>query len=63
MSYAYTSDSDLEDTESSDDNSSVQDTYAKSSKAKLPPFNGKEDWKIWYARFEETAERKRFSEN
>lgn len=49
--YAYTSDSDLEDTESSGDNSSsVQDTYTK-SKVKLPPFT------------EETAERKRWSKN
>ena len=28
---------------------------------KLPIFSGQEDWKIWFTRFEETAERRRWS--
>ena len=29
---------------------------------KLPPFNGKEDWKVWINRFEAIAERRNWSE-
>lgn len=59
--YRYQSASEPYSTESSDDEISaiVRNTQ---SRVKLPPFNGKEDWKIWYARFEETAERKRWNE-
>lgn len=34
----------------------------RKSSVKIPPFTGKEDWKIWYARFDEMAERRRWSE-
>ncbi|MCG7878230.1 MAG: retrotransposon gag domain-containing protein, partial [Candidatus Thiodiazotropha endolucinida] len=30
---------------------------------KIPPFNGKEDWKIWINRFEAIADRRRWSED
>ena len=33
----------------------------ESSDAKLPPFNGKEDWKVWINRFEAVAERRRWN--
>ena len=26
---------------------------------KLPPFSGKEEWKVWFSRFEAVAERRR----
>ena len=29
---------------------------------KIPPFNGKEDWRVWINRFEATAERRKWSE-
>lgn len=32
------------------------------NEVKLPPFNGKEDWKVWVRRFEAIAERRRWSE-
>ena len=32
------------------------------SEVKLPPFNGKEEWKIWINRFEAVAERKNWDE-
>lgn len=35
--------------------------YNTQSRVKLPPLNGKKDWKIWFARFEETAESKRWN--
>ena len=34
----------------------------ESSDIKLPPFNGKEDWKVWINRFETVAERKHWDE-
>ncbi|MES9970529.1 MAG: hypothetical protein ABW092_10890, partial [Candidatus Thiodiazotropha sp.] len=32
------------------------------SDAKLPPFNGKEDWKVWIARFEAIAKRRNWND-
>ena len=34
-----------------------------SNGVKLPPFNGKEDWKIWVSRFETVAERRGWSDD
>ena len=34
----------------------------ESNDIKLPPFNGKEDWKVWINRFETVAERKHWDE-
>ena len=33
------------------------------NEVKLPPFNGKEDWKIWVSRFETVAERRGWSDD
>ena len=34
-----------------------------SNEVKLPPFNGKEDWKVWVSRFETVAERRGWSDD
>ena len=34
-----------------------------SNEVKLPPFNGKEDWKVWASRFETVAERRGWSDD
>lgn len=39
-----------------------QNPVRRSSYAKLPAFNGKELWKIWFARFEAVAKRNRWSD-
>ena len=33
------------------------------NEVKLPPFNGKEDWKVWVSRFETVAERRGWSDD
>ena len=35
----------------------------KNTPIKLPPFNGKESWKIWFNRFAEIAERQQWNDN
>ncbi|MEW8548674.1 MAG: hypothetical protein AB2693_34670, partial [Candidatus Thiodiazotropha sp.] len=42
--------------------SSNNRTSRTCSKPKLPPFTGKETWKVWYNRFEEVADRQKWSE-
>lgn len=56
------------ETESDGEVSDVGSTRSESTirrrhtNAKLPPFTGREQWKIWFARFEAVAKRSRWSE-
>ena len=36
--------------------------YSTVPEVKLPPFSGKEEWKVWFSRFEAVAERRRWDE-
>ena len=38
-------------------------TSRTSINPKLPPFTGKETWKVWYNRFEEVADRQKWSDD
>jgi len=42
---------------------SISRVRSKHIKAKLPPYTGKELWKVWFNRFEEVADRLGWSEN
>lgn len=39
----------------------AQSGYASQYEVKLPPFNGREDWKVWINRFEAVARRRNWS--
>ena len=50
------------------DRSSVKSSHNRTSRStcshpKLPPFTGKETWKVWFNRFEEVASRQRWSDD
>ena len=62
----YESSSSSEDEMS--DRSSVKSSHNRTSRStcshpKLPPFTGKETWKVWFNRFEEVASRQRWSDD
>lgn len=61
----YSSSSDQRD---SDDGSwpnadSARGSYFNSRGVKLPPFTGKETWKVWYNRFRDVAKRKHWNDD
>ena len=41
----------------------LHSTRRRQSTCKLPPFTGKEKWKVWLGRFEQIAQRKQWSDN
>jgi hypothetical protein len=55
------SDSDKEVASNSTVSSPVRRYPRRTSNAKLPVFTGKEPWKVWYNRFNEVAERRRWN--
>lgn len=60
--YESSSSSEEEQSDRSVLTSSNNRTSRTCSKPKLPPFTGKETWKVWYNRFEEVADRQKWSE-
>lgn len=53
--------SDTDDLEHDSNNYTGDHFYRPRSKPKLPPFTGRESWKVWFNRFEEVANRQRWS--
>ena len=60
--YESSSSSEEEHSDRSALTSSNNRTSRTCSKPKLPPFTGKETWKVWCNRFEEVADRQKWSE-
>lgn len=57
------SDSEPEDLVSVPSTSQIRRAQSHMRNVKLPPFTGKETWKVWFNRFEEVAERKGWDDN